>query len=121
MLSWRGTRDVCGRDGLILLLPGDVGVVRGASPETLRDEEQMQVGQRGERHAWRAERHAGTGDRVQHPGRHHRDHAGGGGLDMDDLAGGPPLTVLTTNALPMKRMPRVVDHDLLPDMGRMTP
>ena len=40
---------------------------------------------------------------------------------MDDLAGGPPLTVLTTNALSMKWMPGVVDHDLLPDMGRMTP
>jgi hypothetical protein len=86
----------------------------------LRDEEQVQVGQRGERHARDADRHAGAGDRIQHPGRHRRDHPGGG-LDVGDLTGGPPLAVLATDVLPMERMPWVVDHDLLPDMGRMTP
>jgi hypothetical protein len=40
---------------------------------------------------------------------------------MNDLTGGPSLAILTTNALPIERMPTVVDHDLLPDMGRMTP
>jgi hypothetical protein len=40
---------------------------------------------------------------------------------MGDLTGGPPLAVLATDVLPMERMPWVVDHDLLPDMGRMTP
>ena len=40
---------------------------------------------------------------------------------MDDLTRGAPLAVLTTDVLPMERMPTVVDHDLLPDMGRMTP
>ena len=39
---------------------------------------------------------------------------------MDDLTGGAPLAVLTTNALPIERMPAVVNHDFLPDMGRMT-
>jgi hypothetical protein len=120
MLSWRGTRDGCGGDGLILPLPNGVRAVRGASSETLGKEELMQVGQRGECHARSADHHAGAGDRIQHPGRHHRDHAGGS-LDMNDLTGGPSLAILTTNALPIERMPTVVDHDLLPDMGRMTP
>jgi hypothetical protein len=120
MLSWRGTGDGFGGDGLILLLPNGVRAVRGASPETLRDEEQMQVGQRGERHARGTDRHAGAGDGIQHPGRHDRDHAGGS-LDMDDLTRGAPLAVLTTDVLPIERMPTVVDHDLLPDMGRMIP
>jgi hypothetical protein len=39
---------------------------------------------------------------------------------MDDLTRGAPLAVLTMDMLPMKRMPGIVDHDLLPDMGRMT-
>ena len=80
----------------------------------------MQVGQRGERHAWGTARHAGAGDGIRHPGRHDRDHAGGS-LDMDDLTRGAPLAVLATDVLPIERMPTVVDHDLLPDMGRMTP
>jgi hypothetical protein len=40
---------------------------------------------------------------------------------MDDFTGDPPLAVLTTNALPIERMPGMVDQDLLPDMGRMAP
>ena len=38
---------------------------------------------------------------------------------MDDLTGGASLAVLPKNALPIERMPRVVNHDFLPDMGRM--
>ena len=40
---------------------------------------------------------------------------------MDDLTGGASLAVPPKNALPVEWMPGVVDHDLLPDMGRMTP
>ena len=79
----------------------------------------MQVDQRGEGHARRADRHAGAGDRVQHPRRHHRDHAGRC-LDMDNLAGGPPLAIVPPDTPAMERMPWVVDDDFLPDMGRMT-
>src|SRR4051812_37138289 len=96
--SWRGTRDGFGGDGLILLLPNGVRAVRGASPETLRDEEQVQVGQRDERHPRGADRHAGAGDGIQHPGRHDRDHAGGS-LDMDDLTRGAPLAVAARRSL----------------------
>jgi len=38
---------------------------------------------------------------------------------MDDRTGGAPLAVPRKNALPIERMPRVVNHDFLPDMGRM--
>ena len=32
----------------------------------------------------------------------------------------PLLTVVLANAAPIQRMPAIMDHDLLPDMGRMT-
>jgi hypothetical protein len=39
---------------------------------------------------------------------------------MDPLTGGASLAVVAPHAPPTKRMPRVVDDDLLPDMGRVT-
>jgi hypothetical protein len=36
---------------------------------------------------------------------------------MDDLTGGASLAVPPKHALPLERMPRVVNHDFLPDMG----
>jgi hypothetical protein len=118
MLSWRGGAGVGGLGPDIPLLPGDGGITRRASSLAAARQQVMKVRERRRRHPWRTELHPRAGHGVQHPGRHHRDHAGGG-LDMDDLTGGASLAVPTKNALPMERMPRVVNHDFLPDMGRM--
>jgi hypothetical protein len=96
----------------------DIG--RGASPKTKGGQQVMQVDQRGGRHPRRAHLHPRAGRSVEHPGRHHRDDAGRR-LDMDDLAAGPPLAVVPPQPPPVQRVPAVVDDDLMPDMGRMTP
>jgi IS66 C-terminal element len=80
----------------------------------------MQVSQCGWCHPWLADLHANAGDRTQHPRRHHGDDTRGG-LDMDHISTNPPLTIVSTDPAPMKRMPTIVDNDVLPDMGRMTP
>jgi hypothetical protein len=97
----------------------DDRIVPGASSETALDQQVMQLNQRGYRDAWRAEPHSGAGDGIEHPGRHHDDHAGRC-LDVNDLAAGAPLNMLVSNTTPIECVPAIVDLDLLPDMGRMT-
>ena len=62
----------------------------------------MQISQRRYRHARRAELHAGAGGGIEHPCRHHDDDAGRH-LDVDDIAAGALLAVLTPNAAPIQR------------------
>jgi hypothetical protein len=121
MLSWRGARDGSAGAGrfLILLLLDDVRIVPGASPETALDQQVMQVNQRIHCHARRADRHSGTGDGIQHPGRNHRNHAGCR-LEIDKAASDALLATVPPDTTPIKRMPAIMDLDLLPDMGRMT-
>jgi len=95
----------------------DIG--RGASPETKRGQQMMQVGQRGDCHPRGAHLHRRAGHSVEHPGRHHGDDAGRR-LDMDDLAASPLLAVVPPKPPPMQRMPAIMDDDLITDMGRMT-
>jgi hypothetical protein len=111
--------DGFGRDGFILLLPDDGLVVQGAAPEAGRNQELVQVSQRGARHPRPAKHHPGTGDGVEHPGRHHRDHARRD-LDVHDVTADPLLGILLPHAASTQRMPTVVDDYILPDMGRMT-
>jgi hypothetical protein len=59
-----------------------------------------------------------AGHGVQHPRGQDDDHAGRR-LDMDKTSGLAILAALPTQALTVKRMPTVMDHDFLPDMGRM--
>jgi hypothetical protein len=56
---------------------------------------------------------------VELPGRHDRDNTGRQ-FDVHKLAGRSLLALNTTNSLPIKRMPTIVDYDIQPDMGRMT-
>ena len=122
MLSWRGVVD--GGAGLggfaMVLLPGDVRTAPGASPGTTLDQQLVQVSERRHRHARRAEPHPGAGDRVEHPRRDDRGHAGRR-LDVHEATGETILAVVPPDAPPVQRMPAVVNYDLLPDMGRMTP
>jgi hypothetical protein len=121
MLSWRGS--AAGGVGagwrLILLLLDDGGIARGVSSETALDQQVMKVSERRGRHARRAERHSGARRRIEHPRRHHHDHAGLH-LDVDELAPGAPLRVVAANTPPLKRVPSVTNFDVLPEMGRMT-
>ena len=122
MLSWRGVVDGgagLGRFAMMLLL-GVVRTAPGASPGTTLDQQLVQVGERRHRHARRAELHPGAGDRVEHPRRNDRDHAWRH-LDVHEATGETILAVVPPDAPPVQRVPAVVNHDLLPDMGRMTP
>jgi hypothetical protein len=122
MLSWRGVVDGgagLGGFAMMLLLDG-VRTVPGASPGTTLDQQPVQVSERRHRHTRRTELHPGTGDRVEHPRRDDRDHAGRH-LDVHEAAGETILAVVPPDAPPVQRMPAVIDDGLLPDMGRMTP
>ena len=79
----------------------------------------MQVNQRPYRDARRADLHSGAGDRVQHPSRHNRNHAGCR-LDVDDPTGDALLATVLPDTTPVERVPAIMDLDLLPDTGRMT-
>ena len=76
--------------------------------------------QRREGRPRRADLEAGTPHRIELPGGNHRDDAGCQ-LDVRDLAGGAPLTQYAMHLPTVKRVPAIVDDDILPDMGTMTP
>jgi hypothetical protein len=120
MLSWRGAAgSSAGVGRRLILLPLDDGrIVPGASSETTLDQQVMQLNQRRYRDARRTEAHSGAGDGIEHPGRHHDDHAGRD-LDVNDLATGTLLDILASNATPIECVPAIMDLDLMPDMGRM--
>jgi hypothetical protein len=63
--------------------------------------------------------HPSAGGGIEHPRRHHDDHAGRH-LDVNDLAAGALLDILAPNAAPIERVPAIMNLDLVPDMGRMT-
>ena len=83
------------------------------------DQEPMQLNQRRYRDTRCAECHSGAGGGIEHPCRHHDDHAGRH-LDVSNLAAGTPLHRLAPNAPPIEGVPTVTNFDFLPDMGRMT-
>ena len=67
----------------------------------------------------RSKLHARANACLQHPRREDRDDAGLN-LDMHDAAAGTLLAVVDSYAAPVKWMPRIVNFNFLPDMGRMT-
>jgi hypothetical protein len=80
----------------------------------------MQLDQARYRHARRPEPHPGAGGWIQHPCRHHDDHAGRN-LDVNNVTADPPLGILAPHAAPIECVPSITNFDFLPDMGRMTP
>jgi hypothetical protein len=101
------------------LLLDDDRVVRGASPISSLAEESMQFGERVRRYPADADLHACARDRIEHPRRHNRDDAGLR-FDLHEPPGDTLLTAAEANATPVEGMPAIMDHDFLPDMGRMT-
>ena len=79
----------------------------------------MQFDERVHRHSAGADLHACARDRIEHPRRHNRDDAGLR-FDLHEPPGETLLAAAEANATPVERMPAVMDHDVLPDMGRMT-
>ena len=79
----------------------------------------MQGQERAHRYLWKADLEASAIDRVELPCRHDR-HDARHQLDVDELARCTPLALNATRTPPKERMPAIVDHDILPDMGRMT-
>jgi hypothetical protein len=79
----------------------------------------MQCAEGRQRDARRTDLQAGAIDGVKLPSRQDR-HSARRQLHVHDITGHPPLALNTTHALPIQRMPPIMDYDFLPDMGRMT-
>ncbi len=79
----------------------------------------MQVTQAICRDAWRPERsHCRANPGVEHPGRKCCYDARFN-LNVEDGSASPLLAVVSSDTLAVKRMPRIVNYNFPPDMGRM--
>ena len=78
----------------------------------------MQVMQSTRRDAGRPERHCRAYAGVEHPLREYRYDARFD-LNVDDASAGALLAVMGSNTLAEKGMPRIVNYNFSPDMGRM--
>ncbi len=101
-----------------MLLLDDGHFVLGASPETVINQQEMQISECRHGHTRFAEFHPRAGDGIQHPFRDHRDHPWSR-FKMNKTARGPLLAIVPADPAPMERMPAVMDDDFLSDMGRM--
>ena len=79
----------------------------------------MQFDERVHRYPAGADLHACARDRIEHPRRYNRDDAGLR-FDLHEPPGETLLAAAEANATPVEGMPAIMDHDFLPDMGRMT-
>src|SRR3954462_3303485 len=79
----------------------------------------MQFDERVHRYPAQADLHACAGDRIEHPRRHNRDDARLR-FDLHEPPGATLLAAAEANATSVKGMPAIMDHDVLPEMGRMT-
>lgn len=79
----------------------------------------MQFSQGRDRHPRRPQLHPGTSGGIEHPCRHD-NHDPGRHLQVNNLAAGAPLDILSSNPASIQRMPAVKDLNFLPDTGRMT-
>jgi hypothetical protein len=95
------------------------GAVRRGESRFESHQQLMQGQERVQRYLWKVDLEASAKDRVELPRRHDRDDARHQ-LDVDELARCTPLALNATRTPPEERMPAIVDHDILPDMGRMT-
>ena len=128
MLNWRcatgaggARRFRCGLDELlILLLAMGVMDTAGASSKSALQQQLIQFHKGSDRCARSAKAHTRAGGSVKHPGGHDNDDAGVD-LKVDNLASCTLLAVLASHTTAVQRVPAVMDFDLLPDMGRMTP
>ena len=112
-----------GGEGLVLgscigLLLSGGDVAGAASTQSASLQKVVEIMQRRQGHARRADLHADAGRRVEHPCGHHR-HDAGQHLDVDEPARLTVVDPLDTDATAEQRMPAIMDDSILPDMGRM--
>jgi hypothetical protein len=79
----------------------------------------MQVPKSFRRDAWCPERHCGANRGVEHPLRKCCSDACFD-LNVDDRSASALLAVVSADTLAVERMPRVVNYNFPPDVGRMT-
>jgi hypothetical protein len=79
----------------------------------------MQVAQRIRRDLRSPERHDGAHPGVEHP-RRKRCYDARFDLDVYDAAASALLAILSSHTSAVEGMPRVMNYNFLPDMGRMT-
>jgi len=104
----------------ILLLLGDGEITTRASPKSARLEQPMQVVQAICRNSWRPEcSHCRANPGVEHP-RRKCCYDARFDLNVEDGSASPLLGVVGSDTVTVKRMPRIVNYNFSPDMGRMT-
>ena len=91
-----------------------------ASSESLGEKQVMQVNERAKRGAWATDLHADTGRWIEHPRRNSHEQAALH-LNVHDYTACTVLNALNAKTATAKRMPTIMDNDIMPDMGRMTP
>jgi hypothetical protein len=96
-----------------------VGVVdRGKEPRFAGDEQPAQFGQGCQRDLGGTNHNACAVDRVELPGRQNGYDAGRQ-LHVHEVTRCTSLALNLSGALPVQRMPTILDDDIQPDMGRM--
>jgi len=79
----------------------------------------MQVTQDSRRNPRPSQRHCRADARIEHPCRQSRNNTRLD-LNVDKASAGAPLAVVNSYPTPVVGMPAVMDHNFLPDVGRMT-
>ena len=93
--------------------------VRRDQPRFAGDQQLMQGTERRQRDLRRANLESHAIDRIELPRGQDR-HDPWRQLDMHEFTRRASLHFDARRVPPMQRMPAILDHDLLPDMGRMT-
>jgi len=99
-------------------LPSESILAREVSVPAGSDQRLYQFYQRRHINAWRADCHLCARDRVEHPASDEQQNAGRI-PHLYELAVRSPGNVVNNNLASKPRMPRIVDFQLLPDVGRM--
>jgi hypothetical protein len=101
-------------------LLGDGEITTRASPKSTRLEQPLQVMQAVCRDSWRPEcSHCRANPGVKHP-RRKCCYDARFDLNVEDGSASPLLAVVSSGTVAVKRMPRIVNYNFSPDMGRMT-
>jgi hypothetical protein len=104
---------------MVNLLDGR-GFTGTCSPESKGPQQSMKIGKSGDISCWRTEPHRRANNGIKHP-RGEDDRRAGFSLNDDDLSFRSPFGVEPAHLTAVKRMPAVMDLNVLADMGRMDP
>ena len=100
------------------LLPSELTLAREVSVLAASDQNLRQFNQRSHVNARRTDCHLCAHDGIDHPAGHEQKNAGRI-PHVYELAVRSSRYVVNNNLAPKTRVPRIMDFQLLPDMGRM--